>query len=167
MEHKEIRFTHDGILGVNITKEEFADRIRFMGYSITPNTEFNESRTWIEEASEITKTDRQKEYGSPLINFLRTAIFWSVFLAKKLNAPITPKDVCWMMSLLKTGREMQTAKRDNGVDSIGYVSLIDAVDRDLKSRGFAEGVQILESMTIGEMADFLDKLERNLFTSQR
>lgn len=123
--------------------------------------------TWIEEASKVTQLDRQVQYGPPLINFLRTAVLWNTFMGSRINKPFTPQNVCWMMSLLKVGREMQVSKRDNGVDAIGYISLVDAMNRNMEDIGFKEGVAKFDTMTNGEMADFLDKLERNLFTSQR
>lgn len=91
---------------------------------------------WLEEASQITRQDREKAYGAPLINFLRIALFWSAYLGRL----ITPLDVAWLMTFVKAGREMQTFKVDNYVDTMGYMDCVYRMDVQLKEMGYVEGV---------------------------
>lgn len=103
--------------------------------------------TWLDEAAQVTRQDRQKQYGSPLINFLRTALLWSVYL----NRVITPLDVVWMMLQVKVAREMQNHNVDNGVDAIGYVACWEQMDEEMKALGYPEGALALKSMSLSQM----------------
>jgi hypothetical protein len=66
-------------------------------------------------------------YGNPAVNLNRVAEQWSLYLAQKyeISIPINFEDVCWMMSDLKKSRQMHRGKRDNIVDALGYIALID------------------------------------------
>jgi hypothetical protein len=83
----------------------------------------------IEEANKIIYGDREQTYGHPTVNLNRIATQWSLYLNQKYEAQlqITPEDVCWMMADLKKARQMNANKRDNLVDAIGYIGLIEVV----------------------------------------
>ena len=84
----------------------------------------------IEEALEIIEGDREQTYGSPDVNLKRIAFFWQTNLANKTrlnDIEITAEDVCWMMVLMKLSRQLHKSKRDNMVDAIGYIALIDKI----------------------------------------
>jgi len=84
----------------------------------------------IEEALDIIEGDREQTYGSPDVNLKRIAFFWQTYLVNKnrLNdIHISAEDVCWMMVLMKLSRQLHQSKRDNMVDAIGYIALIDKI----------------------------------------
>jgi len=84
------------------------------------------------EAIEVSGESRQRDYGHPLINHERIAAFWNVQIANKLKAPIEPREVALMMIALKLAREVNTPKRDNLVDIVGYVNCVDLIDQKSK-----------------------------------
>lgn len=113
---------------------------------------------WLDKAKEITQNSRQDEYGHPLINFLRTALVWSVYWERT----ITPFDVAMAMDLMKTAREIHVHKEDNLVDKIGYISCIDQMAQYVESRGLAiqgDGEQFLRELTFPRMWDLLQHLD--------
>lgn len=75
-----------------------------------------DKETILDEASRITRGDRQASYGTPLSNHGLTAELWSAYLV----AEITPRDVCILNILQKISREARGPKRDNLVDIAGY-----------------------------------------------
>ena len=75
----------------------------------------------LDEAKMAICGDREKDYGSPFINFNRIADLWSAYLGDR----VTPNDVCNMMILLKISR-MQTGGvlcDDNFIDIAGYAAI--------------------------------------------
>ena len=75
----------------------------------------------LDETKKVICGKREEDYGSPFINFTRTAEMWSCYLGDR----ITPNDVCNMMILLKIAR-MQTGGifcDDNFIDIAGYAAL--------------------------------------------
>lgn len=83
----------------------------------------------LEEALKISGTgERQRDYGHPYVNHERIAQMWNVQLAPKLKTPITPRDVALLMIALKLAREVNTPKRDNIVDIVGYANCLDLID---------------------------------------
>lgn len=72
-------------------------------------------RTVLEEAIE-TVDERMKWYGSPKPSFIKTAAMWSAYL----GTPITARQVCMCLALLKISRDSFRPKRDNLVDIPGY-----------------------------------------------
>ena len=88
------------------------------------------SRTVIEEASDIIYGDREETYGRPSINLERISEQWSLYLKQKhrVSIVLSCEDVCWMMVDLKKSRQINTYKRDNLVDAIGYIALIDRIN---------------------------------------
>ena len=93
-------------------------------------TDSNTPKSIIEEAMQIIEGDREQTYGSPDVNLKRIAFFWQTYLANKTrlnDIEITAEDVCWMMVLMKLSRQLHQSKRDNMVDAIGYIALIDKI----------------------------------------
>ena len=84
----------------------------------------------IEEASDIIYGDREETYGRPSANLERISEQWTLYLRQKYKVPIvlSCEDVCWMMVDLKKSRQVNTYKRDNLVDAIGYIALIDRIN---------------------------------------
>ncbi len=80
------------------------------------------------EARDIIYGDREQAYGDPGVNLRRIADLWTTYLRNRavdLDAPLSAEDVCWMMVLLKIARNQNQVKRDNLVDAVGYVALIE------------------------------------------
>ena len=71
------------------------------------------------EAHALINGPRQAAYGSPAENLGRVAGMWTLYLGR----PVTAKDVCLMMALLKLCREMNAHAHDNLVDCAGYLAL--------------------------------------------
>ena len=81
----------------------------------------------LEEAGRIIYGDREQTYGRPSVNLERVAGQWSMYLQQKFGTTpqLTAEDVCWMMVDLKKCRQMNADKRDNLVDAVGYLALIE------------------------------------------
>ena len=73
----------------------------------------------LEEAKELVKGDRQKEYGDKLTNHENIAALWSIFLRKK----ITPHDAAMCMALVKVARLMHARKQDSYIDLAAYAAI--------------------------------------------
>lgn len=83
-------------------------------------------RDYIDTAKDLICNQRQDVHGSPENCFGAIAAYWNVFLATKLNVPVslTPADAAVMMALFKTARwQMNGNHTDNIVDNIGYTAL--------------------------------------------
>lgn len=101
---------------------------------------------FLQEAAKITTSERRRDYGRPLINFLRIAIRWSNFL----GLTISPTKVAAMMIDVKLARQQNTPKDDNWVDMIGYAACVSDMDEQLKELGYEEGIKAFQMMdTIG------------------
>lgn len=88
--------------------------------------------TVFEEAEQIVNGDRQNDYGHPADNHERTALLWNAYLeAKQVGLPkgfiveLGPEDVCWLNVLQKIARQLNASKRDNLIDSAGYIRNIE------------------------------------------
>lgn len=70
------------------------------------------------DAAGIISTDRNATHGNPEDCFANIARLWSAYLDK----PVSPEDVCHLMSLLKIARTQTNPAfvMDNYVDSVGY-----------------------------------------------
>ena len=74
----------------------------------------------LNEAIRLTSTDRQKNYGKPLINHQRIATIWSVIL----GAEITPSQVALCMAGVKIARLVETPNHeDSFVDAAAYIAI--------------------------------------------
>jgi hypothetical protein len=80
--------------------------------------------TVMQEAEALIYNDRREDYGEALVNFNRIAAGWTAILGKS----VTAKDVALCMTWLKIARECDGSKRDNIVDAIGYLGLIEQMD---------------------------------------
>jgi hypothetical protein len=81
------------------------------------------------EAENIVSGDREKTYGHPAKNLEATGILWQAHILAKygISINITAEDVAWMMTQLKQARNMHMHKRDNIVDGIGYIGLVQKI----------------------------------------
>jgi hypothetical protein len=69
------------------------------------------------EALRLTSTDRQKNYGEPLVNHQRIADIWSVLL----GVEITPSQVALCMVGVKLARLVETPDHlDSFIDMCAY-----------------------------------------------
>ena len=73
------------------------------------------------EARQLISVDRRAEYGPLEESMGRVADSWSSYLGTN----ITPKDVAYMMTLLKIHREKNKSKRDKRVDAVAYLLIAD------------------------------------------
>jgi hypothetical protein len=74
----------------------------------------------LNEALRLTSTDRQKNYGTPLINHQRIADIWKVIL----DMDITPSQVALCMVGVKLARLVETPTHmDSFVDMAAYASI--------------------------------------------
>lgn len=115
-------------------------------------------QTILDEAKLITTGDRRRDYGAPLINFLRIAIGWSVYL----GVTITPTKVAWMMIQMKVAREANTPKKDNLTDVIGYAACVDNMVLHAMEHGingdYEHVLSYLDTMSLEEMAALLENI---------
>lgn len=86
-------------------------------------------KTAYELAAELTKGDRNKDYGSAFENHEGIALIWNGILRRKLKADICPREVMLCMIGTKLNREAYSHKQDNLTDTIGYAKLIDEDER--------------------------------------
>lgn len=89
----------------------------------------------LEEAKDIIYGDREQCYGKPTVGLTRIAALWETYLMEKYRgdvSTISSEDVCWMMVLLKMARQMNAPKRDNLVDAVGYIALIERLEGELR-----------------------------------
>lgn len=86
----------------------------------------------IDKAKQIIDGDREQTYGKADVNLNRIADLWNAYVRGRFDSSLlfTAQDVCWMMVLLKTARQMNADKEDNLVDAIGYIALIEKIGGD-------------------------------------
>lgn len=100
--------------------------------------------TIFEDAESIVNGDRQTDYGDPGDNHERTALLWNAYLAAKfmvgtrdgvdkgelprIGVFLDKEDVCWLNVLQKIARQCNAKKRDNLVDSVGYIRNIEMMN---------------------------------------
>lgn len=87
-----------------------------------------DDKTFGQIVDEITASERQRDYGSPLLNFTRIAIDWTnkfrLWGLIDYDKIVTPRLVAWTMIGLKEMREINTAKDDNIIDTGGYAACL-------------------------------------------
>jgi hypothetical protein len=91
-----------------------------------------EKKKAIDEAKEVIYGDREKTYGAPSKNLLNIAALWENYLYARglldVNGHgLQATDVAIMQVLLKVARHANKYKRDNIVDGIGYLALVDRI----------------------------------------
>lgn len=82
------------------------------------------------EAHNIITGERKASYGDARTGFQNIADQWVLYLRQKYKLPpfeLSAEDICWMMADLKKVRQMNEPKRDNVVDAVGYIGLIEKV----------------------------------------
>jgi hypothetical protein len=101
----------------------------------TSATGTSQPHSILDEADAIIYGDREQTYGNPGINLQRIARFWTAHILGRMESlkpgeafELTAEDVAWMMVNLKQSRQIHKAKRDNLVDAVGYVALIERLD---------------------------------------
>lgn len=89
---------------------------------MTPDT----IKTVCEEAENLVGAVRREEYGPANVNFRKIRDLWNVILSDHLKMELTMEEVSMMMVCLKIARWCEDHdKRDNIVDAIGYLRLIE------------------------------------------
>lgn len=86
--------------------------------------------TIIDEAKHLTETSRKEEYGDAEVVYDLVGELWSRYQYARTDVLLSAKDVCFMMVILKVVREIFRDKRDNLVDIVGYINLIDRLNLD-------------------------------------
>ena len=82
------------------------------------------------EADAIVNGDRMAAYGSPRPAYEAMAQVWSGLIDHKLKEPLTAEDVVILLTGMKLRRECLKHKRDNIVDSHGYLLVLAHVRED-------------------------------------
>ncbi len=79
---------------------------------------------------EVINGDRQDQYGSPEDSFMVIAHRWTDYLRIRygLKGDLSSADVAFMMADLKMARQMNQNKRDNLVDAVGYLGILDDLE---------------------------------------
>ncbi len=114
--------------------------------------------TFTERLKEITESERQRDYGHPLINFLRIAVRWNILFESRLGTLITPMDVALMMVDMKLARLQNTYTPDSVLDIAGYASCLSRMDDKMIELGFKNGVKEFSVMTLDGMNKLIEVL---------
>jgi hypothetical protein len=78
----------------------------------------------MKEANGLVNGDRQASYGSPRPSYLALAKVWSGMLHDKLKEDLTAEDAVLLLAAMKLRREAHKSKRDNRVDTHGYLLVL-------------------------------------------
>jgi len=82
----------------------------------------------LKEADRLTHGDRNKNYGTPLVNHQRIANLWSVWL----ETEITPAQAAMCLALVKVARLIETPDHlDSFVDLAAYASIAGEIETDI------------------------------------
>lgn len=76
------------------------------------------------EAHELVNGDRQAAYGPPKSSYDAMAKVWSGMMVHKLYLDLTAEDVVLLLAAMKLRREAFRPKRDNRVDTHGYLLVL-------------------------------------------
>ena len=77
----------------------------------------------LDDAKQLTTTDRRDVYGHPTVDFARIAALWSVIL----RIPVSARQVGICMIALKLARETNAHARDTLVDIAGYAACLQTI----------------------------------------
>lgn len=80
--------------------------------------------TILEEAENIINGDREKAYGKYTDSFGSSSKIWSGILRRE----VTPQEVVLCMIGLKLQRESNAHGRDNLVDMVGYILILEKLN---------------------------------------
>jgi hypothetical protein len=87
----------------------------------------HERKAILDAAAAATET-HEYEYGSPAVNFDRTAQIWNTILESKLRHKVTAADVGMMLIGFKLARLINSPDhRDTHIDIAGYAALLNEV----------------------------------------
>lgn len=114
------------------------------------------TQPWLSKALEATTSDRRRDYGHPLPNFLRIALSWTTLL----ETHITPMQVAEMMVVMKMHRNQHAFKDDNWIDAIGYSNTVEMMDNRMKEMGY-RGIDVFKEMGVGFMFKILREHNTN------
>jgi hypothetical protein len=79
----------------------------------------------LDEAKRLTHGERDKSYGTPLVNHTRIAGLWSIYLEQD----ITPSQVAICMGLVKVARLIESPNHlDSFVDLAAYASIAGEIE---------------------------------------
>jgi hypothetical protein len=79
----------------------------------------------LDEAKRLTLGERDKSYGTPLVNHTRIAGLWSIYLEQD----ITPSQVAICMGLVKVARLIESPNHlDSFVDLAAYASIAGEIE---------------------------------------
>lgn len=96
----------------------------------------------LDQVLAVTK-ERADNYDSPLPNFLRIAMLWSIWYGNVF----TPLDVVFLMDLMKTAREIHNHSDDTLIDKTGYtIGTYERMDADMKALGYNAGVETFRNL---------------------
>ena len=74
----------------------------------------------LKEADRLTHGDRNKNYGTPLVNHQRIASLWSIWLQQE----ITPAEAAMCLALVKVARLIETPDHeDSPIDLAAYAAI--------------------------------------------
>lgn len=118
---------------------------------------------------EVTR-ERRDNYDNPLPNFLRIALYWTLW-DERVNSPL---DVAFKMDLMKTAREQHSHQDDNLIDKSGYaLSCYEQIDVLMRQLGYESGAETFRDWThqldagdlspgayVGRMFDLLVRVKR-------
>lgn len=117
-------------------------------------TKIDNLTPWLAEAANITSGERRRDYGRPLVNFLRIAIRWS----NLLGIYITPPMVALMMVDMKIAREQNTHKDDNWIDILGYAATVSDMDQEMREMGFDGYKQFSYWSSVADLQNLYNRL---------
>lgn len=85
-----------------------------------------------EEAAFLVHGDRQADYGHPYDNYKRLSLVWTGLLDDRLKTHevVTPEDCTIMLAAMKLVRQMNVPKRDNIVDTHGYLMVHEMIGEE-------------------------------------
>lgn len=107
------------------------DRVKRRG--VTPTgSKLMPGEDHMAEANALVNGDRQAAYGSPLQSYEAQAKVWSGMLADKLKTDLTAEDVVLLLAAMKLRRQAHKPKRDNVVDTHGYMLVLAHVEEGRK-----------------------------------
>ena len=76
------------------------------------------------EANGLVNGSRQAAYGSPRPAYVAMAKVWTGMIDHKLKEDLTAEDVVLLLAAMKLRRECHKHKRDNIVDTHGYLLVL-------------------------------------------
>lgn len=72
----------------------------------------------------LTNGDRDKDYGSPLVNYTHTAAMLTAYFKDKIGYEFTAEDACMIQVLVKASRVAGGHfKLDNYIDGATYLAM--------------------------------------------